>query len=79
MIGLLARLAMVLMLATPAAAQVVSPYPGRDPVDAPTPDGLADIPTNFPRTSQIERDTSPTYPAVDKVIGAFRFICSLVT
>ncbi len=65
--------AMIVPFAVPAQGQDSATFVP-DPVVAPAPDGLPDIPSNFDRSSQIERDQSPVYTAVD-VVGAFRFIC----
>ena len=45
-----------------------------DPIVAPSPEGLPDIPTNFDRATEIERDPSPV-ARDNNVEGAFRFIC----
>lgn len=61
--------------AMPVVAQSATAYPGPDPVVAPNIDGLADIPSNFDRKTQIERDADPVASGKGEVVGAFRFIC----
>jgi hypothetical protein len=54
--------------------QDVPSFAGPDPMIAPAPEGLPDIPSNFDRATEIGADTSPINTAND-VVGAFRFIC----
>ena len=72
---LIAAIAAVMLVpsAAPAGGQNTGTFIP-DPIAAPTLEGLPDIASNFARTTQIERDQSPVYPAND-VVGAFRFIC----
>ena len=67
--------AIAALSAVPAPGQSGPLHAGPDPVLAPTLDGLPEIASNFDRAAQIERDPSPVHPAIDGVVGAFRFIC----